>query len=156
MSFFNQPKESGEGGFWPKQAGTFMADFIGFAEGPEVPGRQKEGSDVVPEPITLIRWNFKLRDLNGNPVTYVPSSGENAGNTVEVETDGLSSPVITQRSKAGKWFTALLGGEPINFDKVDNDSLESQCEGRRCMVVFGMNEKNKVILSDVIPAPQGS
>ncbi len=151
MSLFNKPKEGGDGDFWPKQNGTYVGICTGFEEGPEVSARTKDQPDAT---ITLVRWTFKLFDMVGNPVTYVPEAGENAGQTIEVETDGLSTPTITRRSKSGGWFMALLDRD-IDFDEADEEELMAECIGKKAMVVFGPNDSGKTVLTQVNPAPVG-
>jgi hypothetical protein len=60
---------------------------------------------------------------------------------------GASSTNTGPKSKAYRWFTALLGRKPVA-----NETLGSNLAGRACMVVIVEGDDGYTDLEDVLPA----
>lgn len=142
-SLFNQPKTSvaggGGGDYWPGRAGSFRGRLLGFSEGPVFKNERKNPQTGETEEFDnpQIRWEFAVSSLtSGKAVTY-----ENAnGDTLEATIDGLSSKSITNLSKAGEWFTAILRRE-IDFDNETREDLCAEAIGGECLLVLVDNGK---------------
>lgn len=89
----------------------------------------REGEDV-----TLWAWTFA-----------VPSSGEDP-----VIVEGVSSPLLTPRSKGLAWLTALAPEIVASRDRIAAADLV----GRPCMVVVEADAQGYAKVGDVVAAPR--
>jgi hypothetical protein len=140
-ALFDDPRVAGEGGdYWPGREGTFVGKLTGFSEGPSF---ERDGKVD-----RTIRWMFDIYKLDGSRVQYTPEEGENAGRSLDAEKDGLSSPTISQKSKAGQWFTALLQRD-IDFAREKAPDLMQEATGKRGLLVMSKNDKGRIIIKAV-------
>lgn len=139
---FEQPRVSGEASdYWPGKTGTFRGILTGFAKGPEFERKDKDGSTKIDK---TVRWMFDIYKLDGSRVMYTPEEGDNAGQEMPAEKDALSSLTISNKSKAGEWFMALLGD--VDFATVTAEELMEAAIGKEALLVLGPGTKGDRIV----------
>jgi hypothetical protein len=145
-SLFNAPSVGGSGGdWWPGREGSFIGELIGYAKGPTFVNKDKDGND---KDSPQVAWQFAIYKLDGSRVTYIPEAGPNEGQTIDAVKDGLTSMIISPKSKAGEWFGALLSRE-INFDKETREDLMNEALGKRGVVAMTKTEKGRIVIKTV-------
>lgn len=144
---FDKPRNSKEGDFWPAKTGTYVGEIARFEKGPIFDNKEKDGSVTKRATVRWVFTLFKLSSVEGvdKPVTYKPESGENEGKKTEAEGDGLTSTIVSQKSSAGKWFSAALNRE-IDFDDESQQSLMEESIGERVLVTYSKNDNGKITI----------
>lgn len=144
---FNEPTVAGDGGdWWPGREGTFVGELTGFSKGPVFKNKDDKTGEEKESP--QVRWEFDVYKLDGKRVTYVPEGGPNEGKTVDATKDGLSSLIISPKSKAGEWFKALLARD-IDFANEKRDALMAEAMGKRGLIVMSKSEKGRFVIKTV-------
>ena len=143
---FDEPRVSGDAGdFWPGKVGTYKGQLREFAKGPVFENVDKDGNK---KDSPQVRWVFDVYKLDGTRVQYIPESGPNEGKTQDADKDGLSSTTISQKSKAGEWFGALLARD-IDFAKESAADLRAEAVGKWGLLVLAKNDNQRVVIKTV-------
>ena len=148
MSLFEKPKVAGEAGdFWPGREGSFCGVLTGFSEGPVFKNNKKQpdGSTIEVD-APQVRWEFDIYKLDG--VTRVQYTPDGSDDQKPASKDALSSTVISNKSKAGEWFTAVLQRE-IDFTTETAEDLMDEAVGKKCMLVMTKNGNDRVVIKTV-------
>lgn len=154
-NLFDDVRDGGDGGdFWPATEGVKRLRLTGFEKGPVF-----KNDRTVKDPVTgveetvqvdapQVRWVFDVYKLTGERVMYVPESGPNSGKALEATADLLTSTVITPKSKAGKFFSVLLGRD-IDYTSETKADLMAAAIGKEVLGTFGKNANGKIRLKDL-------
>lgn len=149
MSLFDKPKVAGEAGdFWPGREGSFCGILTGFSEGPVFQNKKKNPTTGEMEDVDApqVRWEFDIYKLDG--VTRVMYTPDNSDDQKPASKDALSSTTISNKSKAGEWFTAVLQRD-IDFTTETAEDLMDEAVGKKCMLVMMKNGNDRVVIKTV-------
>lgn len=139
-SLFDKPRSSREGDFWPAALGVYIGELVGFEKGPEFTNTDKDGNESKR---FTVQWSWELSKLSGKPLFYTPEDGENKGTKQRAIGEALTSTIVSQKSSAGKWFSAHLQRD-INFDSEEESDLREESMGKSVLITFSKNESGNV------------
>lgn len=134
-----QFKSPSAGGDWytPERMGMYRMKLVDIVE----------GDDLGYGP--TVKWRFQMFNMDGTPIRYTPTGGENAGKEIDAISDGLTSFAMGKKAKARSWFGALLA-RPI-LDTDDVNLLQVEAIGKEVIGSWGPNDNNKIVIQALMP-----
>jgi len=165
---FNTSGDGTGADYFRATPGMLRGVFLNCTDGP-VFTRKNDKGEIEDAP--QMRWNFRLKDLAGNPLWYINEDTKHGDltatvsklvpqgtpNAIEAVTDALSSTATGPKSKARSWFAALLN-RPIEGALSESDiaALLAECEGKEVYLTFAYNTATppRVAITGIVPMPQ--